>query len=661
MVRKTQTKRKTPRQQTTKQATRSSKTGGSFWSSDRMKRLYKGAVLACIWGTFFLIALLFWYGAELPKLAQNPNFERKSTLIIKAADGSVIGRYGNFKGQTVTLKDLPAHVSQAVIAIEDRRFYRHFGIDPIGLTRAIVHNIRGGRVRQGGSTITQQLAKNLFLTPERTIKRKIQEAMLAIWIEHTLTKDEILSAYLNRVYLGGGAYGIDAAAQRYFKKAANAMNLHEAATLAALLKAPSHYSPIHAPEASARRTRLVLNAMVQEEFITQKQADNAKRVHSTHSVAAPVDTYIARYFSDWVISGLDDIIGDSNEDLIIETTLDRSIQRHAETKLRKLLDIYEPSHDVSQGAVLVMDTQGAVLGMVGGKDYRDSQFNRATQAKRQPGSAFKPVLYLTALEQGWTKTSAILDAPFKDSTYNPVNFNKRYYGEVSINQALTYSLNAASVRLMQQTRGPKRTIKTARKLGISSPLTPTLSLALGSSEVSLTDLTSAYAAIGNGGRSVIPYAITRISSPDEIIYYNRTEPPRGKQVIPAAHTHTLSDMLHSVVTHGTGKQAEIESMDVHGKTGTSQDFRDAWFIGYTGGLVAGVWMGNDDNTPMRRISGGGLPAQLWRSIALHAPKIYTDERLRNGGQATHTQFHHLLKRLIPLRPEIQRPSYSLND
>ena len=624
------------------------------------RTLFKWGFVLGIWGLIALILLLGWYGAELPSITQKADFVRRSTIIIKAADGSIIGRYGDLKGNTVSLQDLPPHLPHAVIAIEDRRFYSHPGIDPIGLVRALAQNLLKGGVRQGGSTITQQLAKNLFLSHERTLKRKIQEAMLALWLEHELSKDEILSAYLNRVYLGSGAYGVDAAARRYFDKPASDVSLQEAAVLAGLLKAPSHYSPLHAPKAAYKRAQIVLQAMVREGFITQTQAENAKNVMVTSGIAQPLSQNRARYFTDWVISALDDLIGDSNDDLVIETTLEPALQNVAEASLVTLIQDFETNKHVSQGAVLMMAPYGAVLAMVGGKDYSASQFNRVTQARRQPGSAFKPLVFLTAIEQGWRGSDMLQDAPFEASAaYRPQNFGQHYYGEVSLDSALTKSLNTASVRLMQASGGPKATIKTASKLGVRAPLEADLSLALGSGALSLQELTSAYASFANGGQLVVPYAITRITGADDVLYYNRNRRPNHAQIIKRSSARLLTTMLEHVVESGTGHRAALEGVKAAGKTGTSQDYRDAWFIGFADDLVTGIWLGNDDNSPMEGVTGGSLPATLWHSVMAQSIPLY---QARERGAAADHSFGKLLERLLPSAPESIRPDYSnLNE
>ncbi len=574
-------------------------------------RMVKWLFVLGLWGGIALTLMLAWYAQDLPDITQAPTFERRSSIIIKAADGSVITRYGDMKRTSVTTSDLPSHLIYAIISTEDRRFYQHYGVDPMGIARAMAVNVQKGRLVQGGSTITQQLAKNLFLSHERTLKRKIQEAMLALWLEHGLTKDEILSAYLNRVYLGSGAYGVDAAARLYFGKPASQVNLRESATLAGLLKAPSRYSPLKNPELSRTRSDTVLKAMVHAGYITQDQAEGMVLIPATPRPQSRSSGQ-TRYYTDWVVDGIDDLIGTPRQDLIVHTTLQPDIQNNVEKALTNTLNTYGEERTVSQGAAVILDTNGAVLAMVGGKNYRESQFNRITQARRQPGSAFKPILYLTALEKGWKPDDLILDAPIKKGSYRPKNFDHEYLGEITLETALTRSLNTAAVRLMKETgRGP--VIATARRLGIHSKLEPDLSLALGSSVVSPLEMSVAYVSFANGGHSVIPYAITRITDDEDNIYYERRRRRGAHRVIEKSHVNDLNTMLENVVENGTGRRAK-QSFTTAGKTGTSQESRDAWFIGYSDKMIGAVWLGNDDNTPMENVTGGNLPAQIWHDM-----------------------------------------------
>lgn len=582
--------------------------------------LLKWAFVLGLWLAIVVAGIVAWYGQELPDITKDTAFERKAALTIKAGDGSVIAHYGDLKGQTVQIDDVPANLVHAVLAIEDRRFYSHFGLDPLGLARAMGTNLIKGRVAQGGSTITQQLAKNLFLSRERTLKRKIQEALLALWLERELTKDEILSAYLNRVYLGSGTYGVDAAARLYFDKDISDLTLEESATIAGLLKAPSRYSPLNNPQLSRARTRVVLGAMVDAGYIkSTEESDWDSAPVPLKKPGAPRD--LARYYTDWVVDGLEDLIGTPSEDLIIETTLNPSVQKAAEIGLSQSLSSNGEEYNFSQGSVVVMRPDGAVVALVGGADHSQSQFNRVVQAKRPPGSAFKPIVYLTALENGWNPSDRVLDAPITSGRYKPKNFGNKYRGEVTLDEALTYSLNTAVVRLMQET-GRRPVIEMARRLGIYSNLSNDLSLALGSSGMSPLELTTAYTVFANGGVAVYPYAITRITDKNGVLYYERPARKALRRVVSSSDIAELNGMLRHVIEQGTGRAAQVGGFSA-GKTGTSQDYRDAWFVGFTDTLVAGVWLGNDDNTSMKSVTGGKFPAQIWRDVMVQSRGLYS--------------------------------------
>lgn len=628
--------------------------------------LVKWGLVAAIWGGLFLAVLLLWYSKDLGEITQKADFTRRATITVIDANGATVGRYGDIKGNTVTVDEVPDHLIQAVLATEDRRFYKHPGIDILGIFRAALSNLSSGGVRQGGSTITQQLAKNLFLTHERTYKRKIQEAMLALWLEHQLTKDEILSAYLNRVYLGGGTYGVDAAAKLYFGKPVENINLLESAILAGLLKAPSRYSPHNNPELSQQRAQTVLNAMVDAGYITEKQADNAAKITFTQTLTRPLSEARARYFTDWVISGLDEIIGTVDEDLTVYTTLDMQIQAKAEDVLSAVLNENQDKN-IGQGALLTLRPDGAVIAMVGGRDYNTSQFNRVIQAQRQPGSSFKPVVYLTALEQGIAHNALILDAPFTGGEkYKPQNFGNKYYGEVTLVEALTYSMNTATVRLMKEV-GVRPVIDTARKLGIFSPIEPDLSSSLGSSALSPAEMTTAYAVIANGGYSVFPYAITKIESATGELYYARPQQTRSRRVFGYNAIRDITAMMQSVVQNGTGRGAALGNTPVAGKTGTSQNSRDAWFIGFTDSLITGVWVGNDDNSPMAGVTGGSIPARIWRETMQGTSARFSPS---TNIQSTNEGIKGLLDRLLnsgsghsewPVQENSSPESFELNE
>jgi penicillin-binding protein 1A len=576
-----------------------------------LRNLLRWGFVGGLWCFIFLTLLTAWYAKDLPRITDSAAFDRKTSIIVKAADGSVAARYGEIRGNSVDVADLPSHLIYAIIATEDRRFYKHFGLDPVGVLRAMVVNVSRGRVVQGGSTITQQLAKNLFLTHERTLKRKIQEAILALWLEHELTKDEILSAYLNRVYMGSGTFGVDAAAKLYFGHPATEVTLRESAMLAALLKAPSRYSPSNNPHLARERSDIVLRAMAEEGYITEEESTGLTSEPPT-PFEKPVGDNTERYFTDWVVDGLADLIGTPTEDIIVETTLLPYIQENAEKSLAEIIAVNGAERLISQAAIIIMDRSGAVVAMIGGTDYAASQFNRAVQAKRPPGSSFKTIVYLTALENGWHPDDLIYDGPITEGKYRPGNYAGEYAnGEVSLTTALTYSLNTAAVRLMKSL-GVEPVRNMARRLGIYSPLEPDLSLALGSSGVSLLEMTVAYATIANDGYTVMPFAIKRITDKDGTVYYQRRA-RGGASVVDGAYVDAMETMLQSVVKNGTGRAADL-SFPVAGKTGTSNDSRDAWFLGYNDKLVGGVWMGNDDNSPMKAVTGGSFPAQIWANV-----------------------------------------------
>jgi penicillin-binding protein 1A len=578
-----------------------------------LQRLVHAGILAVLWGTIVVAGIIGWYAIDLPDIRQVAQPERRPAITILADDGSVVARMGDLYGDYVTLKDVPQTLTHAIIAIEDRRFYQHFGIDLLGMARAMVSNLQAGGVVQGGSTLTQQLAKNLFLTPDRTFKRKIQEMMLAIWLEHTFTKDQILTAYLNRVYLGSGTYGVDAAAQVYFNKSVRDINLRESAILAGLLRAPSRYSPLRDPALSMQRARTVLAAMEDAEYITAAQREAAQAAIPTPQ-RKPGAGGDGRYFADWVTEQVASLLDNTAQDLMIETTLDLRLQRAAERRLDAALSGNE-AKEIGQGAVVTMDYDGAVKALVGGRDYEDSQFNRATQARRQPGSAFKPIVYLTAINQGLRPDDVYDDAPLKIGKWSPDNYDGKYRGPVTARQALAESINTVAVRLMQQC-GIGNVIHTARQLGVTSPLDNDLSLALGSNLMTPLELTSVYASLATGGHGIAPYTIKSIRTRSGQLLYKR-QAVNAPTVVAPQDVATLIDMMKDVVLFGTGKRALLDR-PMAGKTGTSSDYRDAWFMGFTGNYVTGVWVGNDDNSPMKKVTGGGVPAQIWHDYMAEA-------------------------------------------
>ncbi len=623
--------KKTGKDKSKKKHNRQNKKGGKKKNAPKRKsillKIIKWFFVIGLWGILALAVLTAWYARDLPEITSSPRFEHRTAITVKAADGSTISRYGELKGMAVPLEDLPSELIYAVMAIEDRRFYEHAGMDPLGIARAAVINLMHGDVVQGGSTITQQLAKNLFLSHERTLRRKIQEALLAFWLENELTKDEILTAYLNRVYFGSGAYGVEAAANTYFNKSARDLNLQESAMLAGLLKAPSRYSPLNNHDLARKRMRIVLSAMRNAGYITDNAlGKNSKFAVPEQAAEKRKETTTSRYFTDYVLDQLDDLIGPPSEDLIVETTLMPDIQKAAETSLADTLDNLDEEYNVQEGAVLVMHKDGAILAMVGGRNYSKSQFNRATQAHRPPGSAFKALVFLAALEEGYKSTDKINDAPITEGEYRPSNFKDKYFGEVTLQEALGRSLNSASVRLMQDV-GIGKVIDLARTLGIEAPLNRDLSLALGSSGLPMLEMVEAYGVMANNGKKVEPFVITKITDREDNLYYERNRKNAGSQVIDIHNASELTFMLTNAVDRGTGKNARLKGRPAAGKTGTSQDHRDAWFIGYTGDYIAAVWVGNDDKSPMINITGGGLPAQIWKEVMMAAHKTAPPENL----------------------------------
>ena len=544
-------------------------------------------------------------------------FERRPTITIKASNGDIIDRHGDIKGEIIDVKVLPPHITNAVLATEDRRFYSHFGIDIRGFIRALSVNLKQRRFAQGGSTITQQLAKNLFLSRDRMIKRKIQELILSFQLERELSKDEILSAYLNRVYMGSGAYGIDGAARVYFNKSAYELDLREAATIAGLLKAPSRYSPSINPERSAKRTKIVMQAMADAGYISEAELKSYENIPPSPR-RKPSSASSIRYFTDYVVNQVNDLIDNLDEDITVETTLDTTIQKEMEETLTKSILRYGPSHEVDQAAGLFMRLDGAIVGMMGGKNYQHSEFNRATESIRQPGSSFKPFVYLAALENGYDMYSFVFDEEITTGRYKPKNFGNQYYGAIMLEEALTKSLNTIAVNLTRDI-GVSKVIDTARRLGITANLEPNLSTSLGSSGVPMIQMVTAYTALGRGGSAVDPYAIKTIINSDGLILYERTAPKTIRNVVEPQNIAQINAMMRSVITNGTGKAASLP-YPAAGKTGTTQDYRDAWFIGFTNKYAGAIWLGNDDNSPTKKLTGGSAPAQAWKQVMLSAQK-----------------------------------------
>ncbi len=560
-----------------------------------------------VWGAVGGGALAVYYGAQLPPIDQLSVPKRPPNIAILGADGELLANRGDTGGAAIRIADLPAYLPKAFIAIEDRRFYSHWGVDPQGIGRALMRNVAGRGGMQGGSTLTQQLAKNLFLTQERTISRKIQEAILALWLEHKYTKDQILELYLNRVYFGSGAYGVEAASERYFGHSAKTATLSEAAALAGLMKAPSKLALDRNPQGATERAAQVLTAMAQEGFVTDGAAKAALANPALARKEAGAGS--VNYAADYVMDALDDTIGAIDQDIVVTTTIDPRLQTVAEGALKEELDRKGGKFGVSQGAIVSMDPTGAIRALVGGRDYSESQFNRAVSAKRQPGSAFKPFVYLAGVEHGLTPETVREDGPLNIKGWTPENYSHEYFGPVTLTKALSLSLNTVAVRVGMEV-GPKTVATTARRLGVQSELQANASLALGTSEVTPLELVAAYAPFANGGSRVQPYVIARVKSAAGKTLYQRKAPPSARVVDPE-YVAMMNVMMQETLLTGTARKAELPGWQAAGKTGTSQDFRDAWFIGYTARLVTGVWLGNDDSSPTKKASGGNLPVEIW--------------------------------------------------
>jgi len=570
------------------------------------KLIYWGAVLA-LWAVIAAIGLLVWIGAHLPPIQSLEIPKRPPSVLILGANGATLATRGDMGGAEVPLRELPDYAPKAFVAIEDRRFYSHHGIDPWGILRAGMRDVLHRGATQGGSTITQQLAKNLFLTQERTVTRKLQEAVLALWLEHKFSKAQILELYLNRVYFGSGAYGIEAAAQRYFGKSARKLTLPEAAMLAGLVQSPSRLAPSRNPDGAERRAGMVIAAMADLKMIGDEAAKRA--LISPARAIKPSGGGSVNYVADWVMDAVDDLIGHVDQDIVVETSIDPALQTAAEQSLDDVLAQKGDKLNIGEGALVAMTPDGVVRALVGGRNYAESQFNRAIAARRQPGSAFKPFVYLTALEHGLTPDTVREDKPISVQGWRPENFEHEYLGPVTLTQALANSLNTVSVRLTMEV-GPAAVVRTAYRLGIESKLEPNASIALGTSEVSVIELVSAYATFANGGLAVAPHVVERIRSTDGKTLYTRATQALGRIVDPR-YVGMMNTMMRETLTSGTARRADLPGWLAAGKTGTSQDFRDAWFIGYTSRLVTGVWLGNDDNSPTKKAVGGGLPVEIW--------------------------------------------------
>jgi len=581
--------------------------------------------------SFALVLLILYYSQDLPTLGSlNKEAENLKTVSILYSNKNTLKEYGNKTNNSIIYSELPSQLVTVLTATEDKKFFKHNGVDVTSILRAFYANYKAGYIKQGGSTITQQLAKMMFLSSTKTIKRKIQEALLSLQLERIFSKEQILTFYLNRAYFGAGKYGIKNAAKFYFDKEVGYLNLEESAMLVGLLKAPSKYSPKNNPELAKQRTNQVLNYLRKNNYISEEDIEYISQQDTDLTQFTNFNKQNQKYyFSDWIKSQIPDYIDeDDKQNISIKTTLDDELQQIAENTVVEFVQEYTNTLKNAQISLIAMSKDGAILTMIGGRDYSKSPFNRALYAYRQPGSAFKLFVFLTALENDYKLNDIFIDEPIALGDWYPENYNKKYYGMVTMKEAFAKSLNSVAVQISELV-GTENVVKTARKLGIISKLDEhDPSVTLGTNELSLLELVSAYAVVVNGGNHILPYGITEIKENKNEIIYQRQTSGIGK-VIDDKAANQMKELLFEVVKNGTGKNAGISELIeesnngfsfrkkqylIGGKTGTSQDYRDAWFIGYFNDTVVGIWIGNDDNSPMNFISGGSLPAKLWKSF-----------------------------------------------
>lgn len=602
-------KSKTPSHYPSYRAAHKTRSHG-FWPW--CKRFIKKSIVYGMIAVFLLLGALT---LTLPNIDDLNKVTKVQSVLIKSEDGQIIGSFGDIYGEYISYKEFPKNLVDAVVATEDRNFYHHFGVDPLGLARATYANIKARHVVQGGSTITQQVAKNVFLTPDRNIVRKLKEMLLAFKLEHRFSKEEILSIYLNRVYLGAGSYGVDAASRRYFGKSARELDLAESAIMAGLLKAPSRYAPTSNPALSRKRADQILVNMEDAGYLTKAQSDKARKDLETVMKGKKPNSQSTFYFADWIADQLPEYIGNVDDDLVVTTTLNPQWQAMAEKSMNEVMDKSGEKMNASQAAVVAMSPDGALRVMIGGRSYAESQYNRATQSERQPGSAFKLFVYLAGLESGMTPDTTMEDEPLSIKVagghWRPQNYNHKYSGTMTLKEAIAESINTIAVGISESV-GRDKVINMAERLGISADMKPLPSIALGATEVNLLELTNAYAHLAANGQIVYPYGILEIRTSHDKLLYKRLDTKRAL-VLSENVVAMMNELLIGVVNNGTGRGARIGRPEA-GKTGTTSDYKDAWFMGYTPDLVAGVWVGNDDNEPMKKVTGGTLPASIWHGF-----------------------------------------------
>lgn len=608
------TKKKTIKKSATKKTSASKKRKNNKHKSSKFWQICKSAFYLGLIIFLLLAGYVGYCYLTMPNIQNAVSRTREPSTIIMAENGNDIAKFGHVYAKVIAPDNLPKNLTDAIISTEDHRFYKHFGFDIWGFSRAAAANIFHQRYAQGASTITQQVAKNIFLTPNKNVKRKVQELLLALWLEQKLSKNQIMALYLNRVYFGSGLYGAEAAANWYFNKSAYDLNLHEAAILAGLLKAPSRYNPIWHRDKALERATVVLRGMQKHGFITEKQYQEALQQPIGNGQQYRVAG--GKHFAQYVYDEVNEKLGERGDDIVVSTTLDQRLQETAERVLQQKI-IAAQGQNVSEGAVVILDKTGAVKAMVGGVNYNQSQFNRAVQAKRQAGSAFKPFVYITALQYGFNPNSIVSDAPIRIGKWQPENYNKKYAGDVSLTYALANSLNAATVILSKELY-LKDIAANAQKMGIHTPLNVTPAMVLGTNNVRVIDMAAAYTVMANGGHEVHPYAINEIATTDgRQIYVRQAETLIN--ILEPNVVRNISVMLEDVINQGTGRRAKLPIFAA-GKTGTTQNYRDAWFIGWTNKYIAAVWVGNDDEKPMHKVGGGNLPAEIWHDIMLTTVK-----------------------------------------
>ncbi len=586
-------------------------TGGILSRNKKSKKsIFMPLFIISLWCFIAVLLILLYCGLTIPNIDDVMNQKRSPSITIVDRNNYKITAINNTYGNIVDMKQIPTYVWQAIVATEDKRFFTHYGIDPIGLIRAIYRNLKSSNRVQGGSTITQQLAKNIFLSREKTIKRKIQELLITFWLEYKFTKDEILSSYLNRVSLVSGKYGISIAAENIFGKTVNELNIAESAILAGMLRSPTRYNPKHNKELSLNRMKVILKLMYEQNYITKKEYETALLYDY---IPVTISSNGTRYFTDYVMDSFDSVIGNITDDIIITTTLDLAFQQKQEKIIDDFFKEYANKYNFSQIATITLNRQGEIIGMIGGKDYSKSQFNRAIQMKRQPGSTFKPFVYLAGLEYGLLPDDIFVDKPVAIGNWSPKNNDGKYIGTVTMEKSLQLSLNTIPVQI-GKIIGLDKIIYTAKKLGLVDEITNDFSIILGTSSVSLVDITSAFAVFSNNGYGVLAHPITKITTVGNKVLYERKGSGIGK-IIEPGHTINMNKMLKGVIREGTGQGANIKNQEIYGKTGTSQDNRDAWFVGYNKDYITGIWLGNDDYSKMSENSyGGTIPAKIFKSI-----------------------------------------------